>query len=717
MLPAFLAPGFLWGLSLVGIPILIHLFQRRRFQVVKWAAMEFLLQSQKQQRKRLIVEQLLLLLLRCLALALVALSASRPVLRSGVGSFLGARGPIHAVILLDNSGSMGYRVDGAGDRTAFDRARERAVELITRTLRQGDAVSVILASDPPSALIRRPTLDLKAAADAIRRAERTDAGTSFGRAARLAVRMLGETTHLNREVFLVSDQQLAGWEGGGGDPEAWETLVRGARVTMVSVRDGAPENLAVDWVQPVRGLATARAGARIQARIVNTGNRPVRGLRATLEIDGKPHGTAQVLDLDGGQSGVVTFSASVAENGVHRCIVRIAPDRLPGDDAGYLALPVRSAVRVLIVNGAPNPAAPQRDAAFFLEPALSPPSAAVGAEPSPVEATVVSTGALGRADIRRFDVVVLSGVSGIQETERRVLGEFVQRGGGLLVFPGPNANIPLYNRDLFERSPGLLPARLGSVKTEVTALDSNSFEHAALQRFRGAQDVDVNTADFRRWYGLELPANDRQVRVIARFANGAAALVQRDFGLGHVIMSASTATTEWNSLPLKPVFVPLLHQLTAYLASGSDTGRNGLVGDPVIRPLPLEQSARPVSVTTPDGKTFSVRPAVDAVGCRVTVDQTRAAGFYEMTVGDGESEDTFAVNRRIEESYLKSLDEKALRERMPSLLAGWVRSDEDLLTALTRSRYGMELWRPLLIAALCCLLLESFLAQKFGRRA
>ena len=66
---------------------------------------------------------------------------------------------------------------------------------------------------------------------------------------------------------------------------------------------------------------------------------------------------------------------------------------------------------------------------------------------------------------------------------------------------------------------------------------------------------------------------------MARLANGNPALVEKKFGLGKVILAASTANPDWNTLPLKPAFLPLIHQLVAYLASGTDGTRNGMVGE------------------------------------------------------------------------------------------------------------------------------------------
>ena len=77
-MPSFVYESLLWwGLPLVGLPVLIHLINLMRHRRVQWAAMEFLLQSQKRHRKSVLFKQLLLLLLRMLAIAAVVLMILR----------------------------------------------------------------------------------------------------------------------------------------------------------------------------------------------------------------------------------------------------------------------------------------------------------------------------------------------------------------------------------------------------------------------------------------------------------------------------------------------------------------------------------------------------------------------------------------------------------------------------------------------------------------
>src|SRR5437016_6416948 len=104
MLELFTNPGFLAVAgALVSAPIIIHLINRMRFKRIRWAAMEFLLKSQKRNRRRLIIEQLILLMLRCLLVLLAGFLVARYV-----GEALGitsGSGTTH-VIMLDDSLSM-----------------------------------------------------------------------------------------------------------------------------------------------------------------------------------------------------------------------------------------------------------------------------------------------------------------------------------------------------------------------------------------------------------------------------------------------------------------------------------------------------------------------------------------------------------------------------------------------------------------------------------
>ena len=89
-MPFVLHESLLWlGLPLVGLPVLIHLINLLRHRRVEWAAMEFLLVSQRKHRRWIILKQLLLLLLRMAAVAMIVFMAAQPLLRAQWGAMFG----------------------------------------------------------------------------------------------------------------------------------------------------------------------------------------------------------------------------------------------------------------------------------------------------------------------------------------------------------------------------------------------------------------------------------------------------------------------------------------------------------------------------------------------------------------------------------------------------------------------------------------------------
>src|SRR4051794_26375071 len=137
----FLHPWYMIaGGVLVSAPIIIHLINRMRFKRIRWAAMEFLLKSQKKNQRRLIIEQLLLLLLRILMVLLVAFLVAR-----FVGGALAATGTgtLHMVVV-DDTLSMGDRwVKDGQTSTSFEVARDQVRELVKYAANKGGAAQYL----------------------------------------------------------------------------------------------------------------------------------------------------------------------------------------------------------------------------------------------------------------------------------------------------------------------------------------------------------------------------------------------------------------------------------------------------------------------------------------------------------------------------------------------------------------------------------------------
>ena len=122
---AFLYPNFLWAFTALAIPIIIHLFQLRRFKRIEFPNVQFLQEVTQQTRSRKQVRHWLVLLARIFALAALVLAFAQPYLPASDG--VAPAGERAVGLYLDDSWSM----DGqnAGGRL-LDQARTDAQDAI-----------------------------------------------------------------------------------------------------------------------------------------------------------------------------------------------------------------------------------------------------------------------------------------------------------------------------------------------------------------------------------------------------------------------------------------------------------------------------------------------------------------------------------------------------------------------------------------------------------
>ena len=132
------------GVAAAAAPIVIHLFNKARYREIDWGAMDFLLEAASRSRSLLRFRDLWLLVLRTAAVVLFGLAVARPFLRLGAGAG-SAGGPVHAIVVIDNSMSMGR--ERLGGRTLLDDAKDRA-KVALEQLPTGSRASVIPLCGP-----------------------------------------------------------------------------------------------------------------------------------------------------------------------------------------------------------------------------------------------------------------------------------------------------------------------------------------------------------------------------------------------------------------------------------------------------------------------------------------------------------------------------------------------------------------------------------------
>src|SRR5688572_4744487 len=122
----FLYPSFLWALTAVLVPVIIHLFNFRRYKKVYFSNVRFLRELQLESKSRSRLREILVLTARCLALAALILAFCRPFIPEE-GHQKQVSGPASLSIYIDNSFSM-ENVNRQG--RLLDVAKQRARDIV-----------------------------------------------------------------------------------------------------------------------------------------------------------------------------------------------------------------------------------------------------------------------------------------------------------------------------------------------------------------------------------------------------------------------------------------------------------------------------------------------------------------------------------------------------------------------------------------------------------
>jgi len=724
---AFLNGVMLMGALAVGIPIIIHFLNKRKFNRVIWAAMRFLQVSIQQNQRRMQLEDLLLLALRCLLLGLLALALARPALRSATASGWFGQSKVTAVLVLDNSYSMS-QTDGVSSR--FERAQLALVQAID-AMPGGSSVAVLLASDITKAVIPQPTYDLDLARKAIRSARLCDRGTNLYSAVTSSIDLLRKSGAVAKEIFIATDGQESGFSQLDDMVRALDDTKGDVRCHFLLCGQKETSNLSVSNISMGTDIPAVGQPHAFDVEITNWGTQEQDSVRVTLSNNNDPPSAEGIIDMIGaGQSKWITLSSKVRDEGYQTVTAALPADHLPADDTRTAAFRGFKKVNVLLVDGEPG-SEPRDSEVFFLRRALAPVRRAEAADYL-VQCTRVVPGDLAGRTLDNFQVMVLANVADLAAGELDAIATFVKAGGALMIFPGGNTQADYYNSHLLKET-GLLPAELlkatGDEKDDkkFSRISSKNLQHPIASVWTDPAAGDVGAAHFFRRYllkpidkpGSPAIASAGAASVVLWFDDEQPFMVERQFGQGRVVLFASTAGTRWNDLPDHPgLYVSLLYRTLGWLVLQRDRTLNIPVGERWIFHPDLSALNRTAIITRPkstgeqrDSRT--VEMSSDNLPA-LTYDDTDLGGPYTVAI-PGQPVVKFAAQPDKNESSLVDISDAQKQKLSQSAAVIDWRPGIDLSGTMDKERVGIELFMPLAVLLLLTALVETFLADWFSR--
>lgn len=457
----FLAPWFaVAGLIAAAGPVLIHLLNRRRYQVRPWAAMDFLREALARSRRILQIRDIALLVVRVLCLLLFGFALARPLLApSGAAE---ADAPAHAVALIDNSLSMAYEELG---QTLLERAKQKARQWIEQ-VPPGSRFSVIPLCGSSRGASLDPYASKDDALEALAAIETLDRSASAGGALDLALEACRRVVDMPRKrIGLFADAQVTGVA-----PESLTaSLARlPAAVEVITIEAKSPENA---WVADFRlpdGVADPETPAVFLATLRYQGGPPRREVQATLTVDGAAV-AAQTVELFSGQSREVRFPpcrlASKGAAGEVRfaaAAVSITHDRLPADDQRFLMVPLTAGAPIVFIDQYGRTEDPRRNLfgeTWALRRLLAPATQRGATERQLFRVRHMTIDEVDRELLADARLVVLAGVADPRPA-LPILEEYAAQGGPVLIAAGGQFDPAAWHTAAWRGGQGLLPAPL-----------------------------------------------------------------------------------------------------------------------------------------------------------------------------------------------------------------------------------------------------------------
>lgn len=671
----FGTPLILWGALTALIPILIHLFGKRRTRRVAFSSLRFLQTLQQEQIRTLKLKQILLLILRTLFLLLLVLAFTNP--RYAPSS---ARDIEHeaAVVVLDNTISSSAEKDGD---TYLDKLKSVAEEIVNSrdakrpviwtSLMNPDSRYIQSAGDNHAGVLEQiqPAnghLDLGAYFQGLRHwldSEGYD-----------AVDLFLCTDGQQMQFSSLRDLNLSAWNGSRWYVVSPQVDLADAGISGITF----PDELLQPGVPVTLGVTVTRTDS-------------IAPMATTVQVirDGERVGQT-LVDWKNNIQHQSEFEIPVQESGFLQLRASLGEDEYEADNDWYLNAYVPERLNVVLVSNSP-------DSRYFLETALR----SFAKTGSRIDFESISPGQLATSFSGTVDLIVLSDVL-LNSQQKQMVQEYVQNGTGLMVFPGSYIRQQPNYRILPD-----LPAfgnftSLG--ENNFLRVDQINWNHPVLANLSSEEQSNIRMPKVYQYFTL----SSGKYESVMRLANGAPLLAEMADGNGSVWIWTVVPELSWSDLPRRGLFIPTLLRSLFYLSGNRIRYENLLTTGEPIRYTPKSNwSGSELNLITPTGKSV-VLPVQTG---QIDYTETDQPGQYTLYDGQ-EPMAQFSANIPAAERDMTSLGRAQWQVLLGDQFGDYLQPTGETLNLQSAGlARGTPLWQWLVALALLCLVAEMVLTR------
>lgn len=677
---AFLFPLFLFSLLCVGIPILIHLFNFRRYKKIYFTNVKYLLDVEKEAKSRNRLKNIILLTLRMLAIICLVFAFTQPFFPKKNSTV--SPGRKYVAIYLDNSFSMNNETK---EGQLLEVAKKK-VEEVVKYYKNEDKFQ-LLCNQPELKL--RHWMSKEEVLRVIPEIEKDAASKDLSEVLDRMKTAFQKAETSNKIAYLVSDFQ----KSFVGNKKA--DLDSSIRLNLINFNNIPQNNMFIDsaWFEsPI--FLTGKAN-NLLVRIVNTGSEDIEGGVLNIDLNGHKRPPVTYNIMANGTS-TIKVNLNVAEEGVTKIKLNILDYPVTFDDQYYISYTTKSTQKVLILNnGKENK---YLRGAISVEPSLS------------LEHVDYKNADYSAFD--NFDVIILNGLSETSTGMESSLLSFLNNGGKVFFIPNE-----------IESGSSSFLSKL-NLRIESTVSLNSSFETVDIKNpfYSGLfQDNNKNvklptvTKYFRVTSLTYNEKNVKETEILLKYKNGDHALIKQNYGKGLFYLLSVPLDETWTSLMNNSLFYLITSKICFY-ESNADKLCYTIGKDNFISVDGVSSGDERNSPTIRGIKT-EFRPHVKDENGKLNIyleNFIKADGFYSV---DGFSDSlqktkVFSMNYDRKESNMSFATPVEIKNTTGLSNSTFLEADKaSLWPSITGSETGEHLWKWFILLTLLTLLTETIVIR------
>jgi len=670
----FLFPGFLFALSTVAIPIIIHLFNFRKFKKVYFSNVRFLKDIQQQTSSSRKLKNLWLLAARMLAIIFLVLAFARPYIPHREQTSVISQQLVS--IYIDNSYSM-ESINREG--SLLDEAKRRAKE-IASAYGINDRFQ-ILTNDFEGK--HQHLLNHDEFINAVDDIKISAVNRNINEVINRIQEVYKAEPNTQKTAYLVSDFQENMLEGSKAK------LDTASQFRFVKLQATKQPNISVDSVWFISPVHKAGETEKLVIQLKNNSDKKAENVPYKLTINSQQKAIGS-LGINARSYSRDTLSFGGLKPGWQNAEIAITDYPIIFDDKFYFTFSVENQMAILAINAQNNNI--YLDAVYRADPFF--------------KLVNVNAGSLNYSSLGSYPLIILNSLAEISQGLAQQLKIYVQNGGCLMVFPALEENLQ-----------GLttLAQALGTDRPEALINQQQKIESINLQHplFKGVfeqlpRSMDLPVAKKYVRYGI----NSRVIKQnIMEFPGRRVGIAQYSVGKGKVYLSALPLNEEGGNLVRHSIFVPVMYQV-AFLS---------LRDNRLFYTIGKDQYLESQKITLQPNQTlrltkgnFEAIPSLlqAETSSRIFIaGQVRQQGIYSLAKGDMLLAN-YAFNDSRSESNLSYASEDELKnyfkDYKPEFFSPGGESVQEAIKAINN---GVQLWKLCLILALVFLAAEILIIK------